>query len=205
MISKNWKIFIALLLLLPLASFVVAEFAQTNVFFTVPTVVSFTVTLPAGTNATSNTTTAGAPLANPATSDIWFNSSASSATHIQPCVTGGSACQTGATYPIFQYDNTGNVNISLWLSFNASLPSGVLVGVNSTCSGSANGQGVCHTALYDVNSSKNALVVSNLSFTGGPNTGNYTNVTLYANFTNYGPATNVRLLYHNSTSGIPDG
>ena len=144
-------------------------------------------------------------MANPATSDIWFNSSATTALHLQPCVAGATPCQTGETYPIFQYDNTGNINISIWLSFNASLPTGVVVGVNSTCSGGAVGQGVCHAALYDVNNSKNALVVSNLSYTGSPNTGNYTNVTLYANFTNYGPATNVRLLYHNSTSGVPDG
>ncbi len=126
-----------ILILAPIL-FVSADYAQTSVFFTVPVSLSFTVTLPGGTSTTSNTTSGLAYLSTPSTSDIWFNSSAVTAQYIQPCVAGGADCQTSAAVPIFSYDNTGNVNMSLWMRFNASLESGVSVCVNSTRSGIGN-------------------------------------------------------------------
>ncbi len=200
---KTILLAVGVFILLSPILFVAAKFAQTSVFFTVPVSLSFTVTLPGGTSTTSNTTSDLAYLSTPATSDIWFNSSSQTAQHIQPCVAGGSSCQTGAAVPIFSYDNTGNVNMSIWMKFNSSLESGVAVCMNSTRSGTGN-MAVDHAGVancYDLNNSQWVEVVSNLTSSGV----NITNATLYANFTSKAVGTTIRRLDHNTTQTTGSG
>ncbi|MFH0972122.1 MAG: hypothetical protein V1835_06170 [Candidatus Micrarchaeota archaeon] len=177
------------LLVVVLAAYVYADYAETAVYFTVPIEISFTVTLPGPEVYTSNTTyhTTGP------TSDIWFNSSSSSNfTAIQPCVFPGTNCQNDAN-PIFQYDNTGTVPITIYLKFNASLPSGVNLLMNSSVAGTGNG-GTAHAELIPLNDTEWAPVVLDLSFEGTNTSGAW----LFANFTVYS-GTEVRYLISNST------
>ncbi|MFH1106838.1 MAG: hypothetical protein V1787_02995 [Candidatus Micrarchaeota archaeon] len=183
-------------LLVAFAGFAYAEFAQTTVYFNVPVRLSFTITLPDTVQTNASGTTA--PWSADATADINFTLAAGSisGTHVQPCLTVafGGGCQTGPAVPIFAYKNTGTTNISMWLKFNASLPTGIVVGVNSTASGTGNNM-VNHTALYDVNNSLWANAFQDLNISSNQ----YANVSLYANFTNVQGGINVRLLAHNST------
>ena len=186
--------------LLSLAAMPLAEFSQTTVYFNVPVRTSFTVTFPQSTVTNASGTTP--PWNSPATADINFTApgGASSGTHIEPCLVTafGATCQAGPTVPIFSYKNTGTVNITMWLMFNATaLPTGVVVGVNSTASGTGN-NAVVHAALYGVNNSAWAQAFSQLNMSGNQ----YANVTLYANFTNVVGGVYVNLLAHNSTQGV---
>ena len=98
------------------------------------------------------------------------------------------------------YKNTGNVNISMFYIFNATLPSGVVVGVNSTVTGTGN-NAVVHTALYPVNSTENVTVFNQLNTSSNQ----YINVTLYANFTSVTGGVRQNLLTHNATNSILTG
>jgi hypothetical protein len=181
-----------------LAAMPLAEFAQTTVYFNVPVKTSFTVTLPLSLETNASGTTA--PWSSEATADINFTATDFSGTQkmIEPCLTTafGGACQIGAdTVPIFMYKNTGTVNISMYLKFNATaLPAGVVVGVNSSKQGTGN-NAVVHVGLYDVNNSDWAEAFQMLNISANQ----FINVTLYANFTNVYGGVYLRLLAHNST------
>jgi len=181
-------------LLLTMA-FAAPQYAQTTVYFNVPETMSFTVTLPSYSANTSNTTE---PAGAPVTVNIEFNATTGDS-NAQPCVQAGAAtCQTGATLPIFQYDNTGNANMTIQLRFGSALATGITVCVNSTAQGTGN-QATHHTACYDVNNSLWAIVVQNLSSTGS----NLTNATLYANFSGISAGTSSnRRLDHNGSRTV---
>jgi len=183
------------LLLLTMVAVAAPQYAQTTVYFNVPETLSFTVTLPSYAANTSNTTE---PAGAPVTVNIEFNATTGDS-NAQPCIQAGAAtCQTGATLPIFQYDNTGNANMTIQLRFSSALPSGITVCVNSTAQGTGN-QATHHTACYDVNNSLWAIVVQNLSSTGS----NLTNATLYANFSGISPGTSSnRRLDHNGSRTV---
>ena len=182
-------------MLLALVSAPVPNYAQTVMYFTNPETLSFTVTLPGYAANTSNTTV---PPGAPATVAIEFNGT-SATSNAEPCVRGGSAtCQTGPTVPIFQYDNTGNANMTIQLKFSQALPSTLTICVNSTAQGTGN-NALHHTGCFDLNDTVWAVVVQNLT----PKGANLTNATLYANFTAYSVGTEGnRRLDHNGSRAV---
>jgi hypothetical protein len=186
----NWKMkwFVLALILVSMSAYVLADFAQTAVYFTVPVALSFTVTLPGEAAEASSSSLYGSGLS----ADIWFNSTVADNASVQPCVAPGTSCQTDST-PIFIYDNTGTQNISIYIKFNATLPSGVSVLMNSSVT--TVGYGVAHANRISVNDSGWAFVVANLSYLST----NTSSAWLWAAFSSYS-GNNVVYLTHNSTS-----
>ncbi|HIH20945.1 TPA: hypothetical protein HA244_06795 [Candidatus Micrarchaeota archaeon] len=178
-----------------LAPMIFADYAQTKVFFNVASSTAFRVTLPGQALVTSNATQNPS---SPPTADIEFNTTSITANNIFPAVAGGTA-QSGAGAtgtPIFQYTNVGNVNISLTLIFNQSLPTGVTVRANSSWNQTSTWNGTAYTGDVAVNDTGLAVVGHNLTFSGP----SYLNVYLYANFSSVQGSRNVRLLNHTSTT-----
>lgn len=191
------KKLLALVLLLTVAftPIALADYAQTTVWFTVASSISFTVTLPDATFNTSN----GIPQpGSPTTSDIWFNSTANNNASIMPCVTGLTACQSAdmATTPIFQYDNTGTSNIDINIYFASALPSGVTVGMNSSSTCAPGCQ--TYSTIFGVNGTSPAYVVRNLTYIGT----NVSNAFLNATFTAVPAGSNSRILQHVSNQTV---
>ena len=190
-----------ILLLIPLFALLMtplifaADYAQTKVFFNVATSTAFRVTLPGQSLVTSNTTQNPN---SPPTADIEFNASSATVNNVFPCVAGGS-CQTGAGAtgtPIFQYMNIGNVNISLTLIYNQSLPSGITTRANSSWNQTSTWNGTSYAGDIAVNDTSLAVVAHNLTWQGP----SYLNVYMYANFSAVQGSRNVRLLNHTSTT-----
>ncbi|MEM4255269.1 MAG: hypothetical protein QXR53_02980 [Candidatus Norongarragalinales archaeon] len=191
-----------MLLLVPIAfvaimsAAVSADYAQTTVFFNVPTSTAFTVTLP-GQGAVSSNSTQNPN--SPPTANIEFNASSSTVNNVVPCVTGGS-CQSGegpSGTPIFQYDNTGNVNISIQLIFNSTLPSGVTVRANSSWDNGGVSNGTAFAGDRPVNATENTTLGTNIDW----NAASFLNVYMYANFSAVvGGTRTTRLLNHTSVS-----
>jgi hypothetical protein len=98
----------------------VSEYAYSRIIFTVPSVMSFSVSL-AGTGA--NISNQAAP--GNQTEDIWFNASNSNTKYVEPCQVGGTTCQdrTPAVYrPILRFTNTGTLNFNLTIQLNTTTP-----------------------------------------------------------------------------------
>ena len=96
-----------------------AKYTTTITWFNVASVESFTLTLRGGSPVYAETT-------GNATSDIEFNSSAGTATCIDPCVVGGQCQDAGNA--IFAIANTGTTNINVTANFTIAPPSCVSVG-----------------------------------------------------------------------------
>jgi len=84
----------------------------TTVHYIVSTVVAFTLTLPGQSGVTSNTT--GAP-----TPDIEFVSASGTDTDVDPCVYPSTGLCQNASSPIFQFDNTGTVNLNISVALSS--------------------------------------------------------------------------------------
>ncbi len=181
--GSSFKYALAILLLSLLAISTYADYASTEVYFSVPISTSFTVTLPGEAGVASD-----GSLGAVFTADIFFNSTVPTNTSLQPCVAPGTTCQD--TDAIFEYDNTGTVAINISLQFNASLPTGVTVNMNS----SATAGGTVHEGLIPVNNTEWAPVILELPI--GADLGR---AWLFADFSSY-TGTNVRWLTHNSTT-----
>ena len=99
---------------------------------------------------------------------------------IQPCAAGDCTNnnQSGINKPIYFIDATGNVLIDIGIKLNQSLPSGLSMCGNSSCTGSCSATSAC-TAI----TTNYVQLVNDLS----PVEPNRANVTLYANLT--GPVT----------------
>jgi hypothetical protein len=100
------------LLALPLAY---AVSTTTTVYYTISTLVAYTLTLPGQSAVTANSS--GAP-----TPDIQFSSPTGTDTDVNPCVYSTAYCQNSST-PIFQFDNTGTVNLNLSVVLSSGAPS----------------------------------------------------------------------------------
>ncbi len=173
----------------------IADYAQTTVYFNVPVTTAFTVTL-LGQGAVSSNSTNNP--SSPPTANIEFNSSTGTQVNVMPCVVGGSGnCQPGITVngsPIFQYDNTGNVNISVLLIFNSTLPTGVTVRANSSWANTSTSNGTAYGQDIAVNATDNAVLGRNIDSVVSTS---YLNVYLYANFSSVtGGTRTTRLLNH---------
>jgi hypothetical protein len=152
--KKIWVIFFIALI----AGIIILEKARsdtitTPVHFYLPVSVAFTVDISFVT---------GGPWSPPGpTADIYYNASAA-VTDLQPCNIDGTAC---GNYTIggytFEYDNTGNVNITIQVQFDAAYPSGVTsVDLNSSASWAT-----CHSAMWNVNNTAWTVVCSDINTT----------------------------------------
>ena len=198
----------AILLLVPIlmvsmATVLLADYAQTDVLFLVQTSTAFRVSLPGLGPVGSNGTI---PPSAPFTSDINFSSNTGTENNIVPCVAGGGTCQSSEGnngVPIFQYDNTGTTNISVTLIFNESLPTGVTVRGNSTWNKTSLSNGTFyngssgHTSSdFAVNSTELAIAAVDIAWDAD----SFLNVYLYANFTGVAGGSSWRLMNHTSAS-----
>lgn len=183
------------------AALVAADYAQTTVWFTVATSVSFTVTIP-GAGATSSSTSAPGT----ATGAIYVNATSLPQVALQPCANADFAtnCQNttvGGAMPIFNYSNTGNVALNMTLFYTTAQPTGVDTWGNSTCNG---GSCTATAAKRPVNETSGVgttrhYVVQNLPTSAG----NWAAEWLYVNFTSSVSAGGQsRVLQHNSTSNV---
>lgn len=179
-----------------LATPAIADYAQTTVFFNVPSASSFTVTVPGQSAVASNGTNNPN---SPPTANIEFNSSVSTRVNIPPCTVGGTGnCQNGSGStgtPIFQYDNTGNVNLTILLIFNSTLPSGVTVHGNSSWANTSLSNGTAYANDRALNATDSAVMGINLDSVDT----SILNVYLFSNFTSVTAGTRAsRLLNHTS-------
>ena len=112
----KWQNTILILVILSLVAVPLsyALATTTSIRFTIPTNVAFTLTLP-GQAAVNATVVASA------TEAVDVNSTDGESKYVNPCVTGGTCQTSGAA--IFQYDNTGTVNITIRVEPNTNLTS----------------------------------------------------------------------------------
>jgi hypothetical protein len=160
------KILILPILLILVISTVMgaAEYTQTMVQFNIQSTLAYTLTLPGESTTTSDPTAASA-----ATTDIYFNSTAGNDKAVEAKVAGGTVQSDGV--PIFQFINTGTINITISVYLNDTTNSCIKLLGNDTYRDAANGTqiiGVTNTTV------DNALGV------GEPAHSYY----LWANFTN---------------------
>jgi hypothetical protein len=118
MIKRNKEVIAALALIFSLAvltTVIYADSTATNIHFNIQSLVAYTLTLP-GESATVGG-------ADAQTTDIEFNITGNQGVYsdVQPKVVGGTTQSDGT--PIFQFDNTGTVNLNISVNLNESLPS----------------------------------------------------------------------------------
>lgn len=194
--EKIMLLLVPIVLVSIISATVAADYAQTTVFFNVPASTAFSVTLPGQGAVNSNGTI---PPSAPPTADIEFNATNPTTNNIVPCVTGGT-CQSGegaSGTPIFQYDNTGNLNISIQLIFNSTLPTGVTVRANSSWDNSGVSNGTAYAGDRPINATENTTLGTNIDW----NAASFLNVYMYANFSEVvGGTRTTRLLNHTSVS-----
>jgi len=178
---KLWKILaIICISLMPTIGLAISSeyYAKVPVYFNVPSDASFAVALPSSYTFTDITGTSEAG----ATTLSWisFNFTDIPQYWVEPIVQGVSTdAQNGAAKPIFLIDATGNVNITVSIRFESSLPSGITVCANATCSPvTGTSCGTVQETCTSVDTSYVQLA-SNLAYSGNT----YLNVTLYANVT----------------------
>jgi hypothetical protein len=183
------------LLLISCAAFVIADYAQTTIYFAVPSTTSFTnAYLDGGTNSSGSfpPSIVGA--------SYYFNSSTGYSELIQPCI-GGTAwgsstttCQSGVARPAIITTNTGTVAQDFWYEYNTGIPTGWLTCINGTKRLTADSTVVKSTCLMgDLNATGWAKVGLAVA------AGKAINVTIYANASNAAGGTNSVTLYTNST------
>lgn len=102
---------VLVLLAVPLAY---AISTTTTVYYTINSLVSYTLTLPGQTAVTANSS--GAP-----TPDIEFVSANGTASDVNPRVYGTETYQNSSS-PIFQFDNTGTINLNISVVLSGATP-----------------------------------------------------------------------------------
>ena len=163
-----------------------AETVTTTVHFNVPTITSFTVTLPGV-----------AAVASGATADIEFNSTTGTQVQVNASVVSASASAQTDSVPIFVYTNTGNVGINLNLSLDT-----VQAGVNVTASNTFAGyEAICtSTALPDSGKCVN-VTASSVRVAGSLAAAGTQNVWMWAKFAGVAGGTAVtKTLTHTSAA-----
>jgi len=139
--EKIWVILVALLMMPGVLA--AAEYTQTIVQFNIASTLAYTLTLLGESAVNSDPTAATAP-----TTDIYFNSTTGDEKGVEAQVVAGT--QQSAGSPIFQFTNTGTVNISLSLFLNATEPSCVSLMGNNTYRVTGNGSqeiGITNTSI----------------------------------------------------------
>lgn len=129
-----WLVAAIAMLAVP-AAYAITTTTQVN--FNIAAVVAYTLTLPGESAVLANLT--GAP-----TTAIEFNSTNGTEFFINPRVVGGTVQSDGT--PIFQFDNTGTVNLNLSVQFTTALPACVSVFGNTAFTNLSNVSGTIATA-----------------------------------------------------------
>lgn len=203
-LEKKAVLLLVPVLMVSMATVLLADYAQTDVLFMVQTSTAFRVSLPGAGPIASNGTI---PPSAPYTSDINFSSNTGTENNIVPCIAGGGTCQSSEGnngVPIFQYDNTGTTNISITLIFNESLPGGVTVRGNASWNKTSLSNGTFWNESSGVNSHDFAVNSTELAVAGRAidwSADSFLNVYLYANFTGVAGGSSWRLINHTSTAG----
>jgi len=173
-------ILIALLLGMPIVlAASTTYYAKTTVYFNVPSDATFSISFPddyTAWNSITGTTEGGAT--DLSTSDwISFNFTNVPENWVEPYHLGASAnSQSGITKPIFYIDNTGNTDEKFELYWATSLPTGIAVCGNSSCTGTCSSPGTLSTCTSIGVGSASAT-----TFASTIKTDEYLNITLYAN------------------------
>jgi len=168
-------------------------YAKSTVYFNVPADASFAIAMPA--DYSSWTTITGTDETGATAVDwISFNfTNVPQSTLQEPYQLGDSAnAQSGPTKPIFYIDNTGNVNEKFEIRIDSSLPTGVEMYFNATCTGTCTNPTTDLTAI----STTYQTLVDSLP------TDAYLNVTLYANVTSTASAGQSSVLLYIKSSAV---
>jgi hypothetical protein len=174
-----------------LIGMVMADFVTTPIYFTIPSTNSFTVF------TISSNTASGSSAPYPQSENYYFNSSTGYSQLVNVCISGGAACQNASQAPAFRYRNTGTTNISIFLEYNATLPTGVLSCVNSTKPTGCGGTTIPSCSMGNLNSSLWATIATQI----GVDSPCYErNATIYANFSGATAGTTAIGLTHNATN-----
>jgi cytochrome c5 len=187
-----WKkiLLATILVTLAMAPLAIGDYAYTACTFTVASSISFSVTVKGDG---SPTTSIGTYPGNPTTA-IYFNSTTSTQSAINPCANPDFAtnCQD-ADNPILNFTNTGTATFNMTMRFSTALSSGISVSANSTCNGgSCAGLSGAPASLDNTNWKR---VCQGLETSAG----NWCGVWLYANFSNVAAGAYTHDLVHNST------
>ena len=113
----------------------------TQVNFYIGTVVAYTLTLPGETAVNANSTCAP-------TAAITFNSTSGTDTNLDPYVVGGTS--QNSTVPIFQFANTGTVNLNMSVILDLGLPACITLTGNTTYAGAGTGVVISNTSNVTV-------------------------------------------------------
>lgn len=186
---------IALLLLLVIFGLPIAiadQYAWSPVYFSVPVSISFTLTLP---GVASNTSQATAPGAQ--TDDIYFNATTGDSKDVNAArglgASGTDVQDADSGRPILQFKNTGTVNISIGIAWNTTPAAEYEVYANISFPANSSGTAAAN---------KSTISTTILRFVDDLPPNNYTEVYLWANFTNAvgGTSSRYELLYNSSTT-----
>lgn len=147
---------------------------HTDVFFTISAATDATFAIALPSDYSSFTDITGTSEGGATAIDwISFNFTDFPENYCEPSQLGASADkQNGITKPIFYIDNTGNTDIDIEFKFSSSLPTGVVVGGNSSCTGT---YASCTSTLTNIGTSYVKLV-DDLS-----QTDSFANITFYGN------------------------
>lgn len=182
------------------AALLYTDIINMTVDYTIVMVAEFAVLMPSGYSCPGdpfcyNITATQEAEANE-TNWISFNFSSATESDVEPCTSGNfSRNQSGEATPIFLIDNNGNREINLSLMFNQSLPTGITVSANASCTGTCTGTVTTKTAL----TTSYQTFVWNLSNASG----SYANITLWGDVTPaaYGGTEYNRFLLINASEG----
>lgn len=174
---KIWLLLLAVIVAIGTVSAAV-EYTQTAVGFNIASTVAYTLTLP-GESATNSDPSA----ASAATTQIDFNSTTGDEKAVNAKVAGGTTQSDGTA--IFQFDNTGTVNLTLTLYLNDSMPSCITLLGKSTWSAVADGASIIGVANTTIDSEFGVAEAAQDYY-------------LWANFSNCQTGNHRRLIY---TSG----
>lgn len=156
-------------------------YGMTTVYFNVPSDATFSISFPddyTSWNAITGETEGGA---TDLSSSDWvsFNFSAVPDTWAEPQHLGVAAnIQAGITKPIFFIDNTGNVDEQFELYWATTLPAGIEVCGNSSCTGTCTSPGTI-SACTEIGVGE----ASESTFASTITNSEYLNITLYGNVT----------------------
>ncbi|MFQ6020696.1 MAG: hypothetical protein ACE5J4_01585 [Candidatus Aenigmatarchaeota archaeon] len=154
-------IIIAVFFSLVIASLALAEFATTKVYFNIPANTQFSIAMPDTYSGAQNFTITATTLAEANDTDwISFNFSTVPQSSLQqPSAAGDfSRNQSGTAQPIFWITNLGNVNITITVWANESIPSNVQWWFNGTTTPGGTDCGTATTALTQMSgTAQNAI------------------------------------------------
>gem|GEM_PF-2295597 len=131
------------------------------------------------------------------TLDIWFNATRLDSKYVEPCMAGGSNCQSySGLSPIMIFKNTGTLPFNLTMVMNNTPDSGITLFLNAT-----NGTDVTGCSGYSVASNSTIISTSPIvRFAKAMCAGNETDIYLFANFSVAAPGIYNSTLNYTSNS-----